>query len=161
MLTFALFIPTVFLFSNFFLPWEQTFWAHAVILPSPFPSPSGRTWKNWSGFLPAAAVLDWYPGNPTPPPGAGRDWGFRFLSPPAGGAESVRWWEMGFLACLCRCPQEEDDEEKEGEQLKINHQVASGDGWRAWLPFLCFRFVYWCFCSGPALFLICKALLLL
>lgn len=32
---------------------------------------------------------------------------------------------MGFLACLCRCPQEEDDEEKEGEQLKINHQVAS------------------------------------
>ncbi|XP_039813743.1 probable serine/threonine-protein kinase PBL7 isoform X2 [Panicum virgatum] len=32
---------------------------------------------------------------------------------------------MGFLACLYRCPQEEDDEEKEGEQLKINHQVAS------------------------------------
>ncbi|RLM93879.1 serine/threonine-protein kinase CDL1-like isoform X1 [Panicum miliaceum] len=32
---------------------------------------------------------------------------------------------MGFLACLCRCPQEEDDEEKEGEQFKINHQVAS------------------------------------
>ncbi|PUZ57417.1 hypothetical protein GQ55_5G429000 [Panicum hallii var. hallii] len=31
---------------------------------------------------------------------------------------------MGFLACLCRCPQEEDDE-KEGEQFKINHQVAS------------------------------------
>nr|CAB3472712.1 unnamed protein product [Digitaria exilis] len=32
---------------------------------------------------------------------------------------------MGFLACLCRCPQEEEDEEKEGEQFRINHQVAS------------------------------------
>lgn len=33
---------------------------------------------------------------------------------------------MGFLACLCRCP-EKDDDEKEGEQLKINHQVTSVD----------------------------------
>ncbi|RCV24077.1 hypothetical protein SETIT_5G056100v2 [Setaria italica] len=33
---------------------------------------------------------------------------------------------MGFLACLCRCPQnDEDDEEKEGEQFRINHQVTS------------------------------------
>lgn len=35
---------------------------------------------------------------------------------------------MGFLACLCRCPQDGDDDEKEGEQFRINHQVASGDG---------------------------------
>lgn len=34
---------------------------------------------------------------------------------------------MGFLACLCRCPQDGDDDEKEGEQFRINHQVASVD----------------------------------
>ncbi|CAO2185080.1 unnamed protein product [Urochloa humidicola] len=32
---------------------------------------------------------------------------------------------MGFLACLCRCPQKDDDEEKEGEKFRINHQLAS------------------------------------
>jgi hypothetical protein len=39
--------------------------------------------------------------------------------------------EMGFLACLFRCPQEdlveEDGDEEEGEQYRINRQVASGD----------------------------------
>ncbi|GJN37856.1 hypothetical protein PR202_gb26850 [Eleusine coracana subsp. coracana] len=36
---------------------------------------------------------------------------------------------MGFLACLFRCPQEEVEEEngdeKEGEQFRMNHQIAS------------------------------------
>ncbi|GJN06195.1 hypothetical protein PR202_ga23899 [Eleusine coracana subsp. coracana] len=38
---------------------------------------------------------------------------------------------MGFLACLFRCPQEEVEEEngdeKEGEQFRMNHQIASED----------------------------------
>ncbi|KAL6849896.1 hypothetical protein ACP4OV_020523 [Aristida adscensionis] len=34
---------------------------------------------------------------------------------------------MGFLACLCRCPERDDgeEEEEEGEQFRINRQVAS------------------------------------
>ncbi|KAL6627637.1 hypothetical protein ACP70R_031363 [Stipagrostis hirtigluma subsp. patula] len=35
---------------------------------------------------------------------------------------------MGFLACLFRCPEkEEEEDEKEGEQFRINRQVASVD----------------------------------
>ncbi|XP_062190795.1 probable serine/threonine-protein kinase PBL7 [Phragmites australis] len=32
---------------------------------------------------------------------------------------------MGFLACLFRCREEEEEDEKEGERFRINHQVAS------------------------------------
>lgn len=51
------------------------------------------------------------------------------------------WWEMGFLACLCRCPQDGDDDDKEGEQFRINHQVASGDGRCS-----CFNFFFFLSC---------------
>jgi len=47
---------------------------------------------------------------------------------------------MAFLACLCRCPQDEDyDDDKEGEQFRINRQVASGDGRYSWLNFFFLR----------------------
>jgi hypothetical protein len=53
--------------------------------------------------------------------------------------------EMGFLACLFRCPQEdlveEDGDEEEGEQYRINRQVASGDDAHGLLSCVLFFFL--------------------
>jgi hypothetical protein len=59
--------------------------------------------------------------------------------------------EMGFLACLFRCPQEdlveEDGDEEEGEQYRINRQVASGDDAHGLLSCVLFFFCYCSRCS--------------
>lgn len=81
---------------------------------------------------------------------------------------------MGFLACLCPCPQDEDGDNKEGEQFRINRQVASGEGrcygllYCLYVSFFCLRCsIYFVWLgntrpsvlgSGANLFLVCEAL---